>query len=84
VKTTIWIPEDLFRQVEAWSRRRKISHSRFFATAAREYLVRHGASEDATEAWNQVADHLSADDHATAAAFARHSKAVIRATIDGE
>ena len=84
MKTAISIPDDLFRAIEECARRLKLSRSRFFATAAREYLVRHGGSGDATEAWNQVADHLSADDHATAAAFARHSKAVIRATIDGE
>jgi metal-responsive CopG/Arc/MetJ family transcriptional regulator len=81
MKTAISIPDDLFREIEHCSRRLKVSRSRFFAAAAREYLARHGASEDATEAWNQVADLLSADDRAFAEALQRRSKAVIWGTM---
>jgi metal-responsive CopG/Arc/MetJ family transcriptional regulator len=81
MKTAISIPDDLYRQVDACSRRLKVSRSRFFATAAREYLARHGAPVDATEAWNRVI--LAAGqpgDEPGAVALRRRSKAVIRST----
>jgi metal-responsive CopG/Arc/MetJ family transcriptional regulator len=81
MKTAISIPDDLYRQVEACSRRLKVSRSRFFATAAREYLSRHGASPDATEAWNRAI--LAAGqpgDEPGAVALRKRSKAIVRAT----
>ena len=80
MKTAISIPDDLYREVEACSRRLKLSRSRFFATAAREYLARHAAPADATEAWNRVilAAGQPGDDPG-AVALRRRSKAAIRA-----
>jgi len=78
VKTTISIPDELFHQVETWSRRLKMSRREFFATAAREYLARYDL--EAIESWNRVAAEINADP--ATAAFVRYSKAVIRANID--
>ena len=82
MKTAISIPDDLYREVEACSRRLKLSRSRFFATAAREYLARHAAPADATEAWNRaiLAGGQPGDDPASVA-LRRRSKAVIRSTV---
>jgi len=52
MKTAISIPDELFNEVEACSRRLKLSRSRFFVVAAREYLQRYPAAVDATKAWN--------------------------------
>ena len=80
MKTAISIPDDLFRQVDACSRRLKVSRSRLFATAAREYLARHGAPLDATTAWNDaIAEGGQPGDDPAAGAARRRSKAVIRA-----
>jgi len=54
MKTAISIPDDLFREVDACSRRLKLSRSRLFAAAAREFLARHSIPADATAAWNQA------------------------------
>src|SRR5712692_4442865 len=81
VKTAISIPDDLFREVDACSRRLHVSRSRLFATAAREYLARNGSGTNATEAWNAAiaAAGQPGDDPAARAARTR-SRAVIRAT----
>ena len=80
MKTAISIPDELFREVEACSRRLKLSRSRLFATAAREYLARHGAAS-ATDAWNEaIAAAGQPGDDPAALAVRRRSKAVIRAT----
>ena len=82
MKTAISIPDNLFREVEDCSQRLKLSRSRFFATAAREFLSRYGTSDDATESWNRVAaDMARSGDDRVAAAARRRSKAVIRATM---
>lgn len=79
MKTAISIPDELFRQVEASSRRLKLSRSRFFAAAAREYLARHASSDDATQAWNQaLAKAGQPGEDPAAKAFQRRSKSVIR------
>jgi metal-responsive CopG/Arc/MetJ family transcriptional regulator len=81
MKTAISIPDDLFREIDICARRLRVSRSHVFATAAREYLRRHGPSgADATESWNWVADHLTAEDRKASEAFQRHSTAVIRGT----
>lgn len=82
MKTAISIPDDLFRDVEACSRRLKVSRSRLFATAAREYLARHGTAADATAAWNQVITEAGQPgEDPSAVAVRKRSKAVIRATM---
>ena len=75
------IPDDLFREVEAYSRRLKLSRSRLFATAAREYLARHGVVGSPTDAWNQaIAEAGQPGEEPAAIALRWRSKAVIRAT----
>jgi predicted transcriptional regulator len=82
MKTAISIPDDLFREVEACSRRLKLSRSRLFATAAREYLARHGAPADATVAWD-LAIKQAGQPGGTPAAMAlrKRTRAVIRASM---
>ena len=82
MKTAISIPDDLFRELEACSRRLRLSRSRLFATAAREYLARHGVPVDATEAWNRAIAGAGQPDTEPAPATARkRSKAVIRTSM---
>ena len=82
VKTAISIPDELFREVEACSRRLRVSRSRLFATAAREYLVRHGSSPSATDAWNEaIAAAGQPGDDPAALAVRKRSRAVVRATM---
>lgn len=84
MKTAISIPDELFREVEASLKRLKLSRSRFFAVAAREYLSRHAVSDDATEAWNRaIARAGQPGEDRAAKAFRRRSKAVITATNRG-
>jgi metal-responsive CopG/Arc/MetJ family transcriptional regulator len=80
MKTAISIPADLFQEVEACTRRLKMSRSRLFADAAREYLARHRDTVDATRAWNDaIAAAGQPGDTPAAAALRRRSRAVIRA-----
>ena len=82
MKTAISIPDELFREVEVCSRRLRLSRSRLFATAAREYLARHGAADDPTEAWNQaIAAAGQPGEEPAARAARRRSKTVIKATL---
>jgi predicted transcriptional regulator len=82
MKTAISIPDDLFREVDLCSRRLKVSRSRLFADAAREYLARRRAPADATAAWNQaIAEGGQPGDEPGAVALRRRSKAVLRATM---
>lgn len=82
MKTAISIPDDLFREVEASARRLKLSRSRLFASAAREYLARHGDANDPTAAWNQaIAEAGQPGEEPAAIALRRRSKAVIKATM---
>jgi metal-responsive CopG/Arc/MetJ family transcriptional regulator len=82
MKTAISIPDDLFRAVEACSRRLKLSRSRLFASAAREYLARHGTADDPTDAWNQaIAEAGQPGEEPAAIALRRRGKAVIKATM---
>jgi predicted transcriptional regulator len=81
MKTAISIPDDLFREVEACSRRLKVSRSRLLAIAAREYLARHSTAANATSAWNRaIAEAGQPGDEPAAVAFSKRSKAVIRAS----
>lgn len=79
MKTAISIPNDLFHEIEACSRRLKVSRSRLFAAAAREYLARHGTGTSATDAWNEaIVVAGQPGDDAAALAVRGRSKAVIR------
>jgi predicted transcriptional regulator len=79
MKTAISIPDALFEQVESCSRRLRISRSRLFADAAKEFLARHHGPVDATVAWNLViAKAGQPGDEPGAVAARTRSKAVIR------
>jgi predicted transcriptional regulator len=79
MKTAISIPDDLFHEVERCSRRLRVSRSRLFADAAREYLAKRRNPPDATTAWNQViAEAGQPGDEPAAVAVRRRSKAALR------
>jgi metal-responsive CopG/Arc/MetJ family transcriptional regulator len=82
MKTAISIPDELFREIDQCSRRLRVSRSRLFADAAREYLARRRGPADATAAWNQViAEAGQPGDEPAAVALRHRSKAVLRATM---
>jgi predicted transcriptional regulator len=79
MKTAISIPDELFREVERRSRQLKISRSRLFAEAVREYLARRRLPLDATAAWNEVIDEVGQPgDDPSAIALRNRSKATLR------
>lgn len=79
MKTAISIPDQLFHEVEQCSRRLRVSRSRLFADAAREYLARRGRPADATAAWDQaISEAGQPGDAAEAAALRRRSKVVLQ------
>lgn len=80
MKTAISIPDDLFHDIEACTRRLKVSRSRLFTDAAREYIARRRAPADATEAWNEaIAAAGQPGDQPGAVALRKRGKAVLRA-----
>ncbi len=82
VKTAISIPDDLFREVELCSRRLKVSRSRLFADAVREYLARQRIPRDATAAWNEVISKAGQPgDERAAVALRNRGKATIKASL---
>jgi predicted transcriptional regulator len=82
VKTAISIPDELFREVERCSRRLKMSRSRLFAEAVREYLARRRFPPDATAAWNEViAEAGQPGDEPAAVALRNRGKAVLRTSL---
>jgi len=82
MKTAISIPDDLFHEVERCSRRLRVSRSRLFADAAREYLAKRRDPSDPTTSWNQViAEAGQPGDEPAAAAVRRRSKAALRETM---
>jgi len=52
MKTAVSIPDEVFKEVERLARRMKISRSRLYSLALREYLARN-APDAITEAINQ-------------------------------
>jgi metal-responsive CopG/Arc/MetJ family transcriptional regulator len=53
MKTAISIPDKLFKSVEDFTRRRKISRSALFSTAVEEY-IQHHRQDNVTERLNEV------------------------------
>jgi predicted transcriptional regulator len=79
MKTAISIPDDLFEEVEQFSRRRKVSRSRLFTDAAREYLARQRERSDPTTLWNQViTEEGQPGDDPASVAVRRRSKGALR------
>ncbi len=73
VKTAISIPEKLFKEVEKYSRSRKISRSEVFVTAVRQLLSR-GAADEITRRLNEHYDKYppTEEDKAWTKASAAH------------
>jgi metal-responsive CopG/Arc/MetJ family transcriptional regulator len=53
MKTAVSIPDDVFQGAERLARRAKISRSRLYGDAVKEYLARH-APDEITEAMNRA------------------------------
>ena len=53
MKTAVSIPDDLFADAEALARKLRITRSRLYADALREYVARHDP-DATTEALNRV------------------------------
>jgi len=72
MKTAVSIPDDVYTDAESLASRLKVSRSRLYADAVREFVARHDP-EAITESWNRVIDELGdqAIDPFVAAAAAR-------------
>jgi metal-responsive CopG/Arc/MetJ family transcriptional regulator len=70
VKTTVSIPDDVFRNAERLARRSKKSRSQLYSEAIKEYVARH-AIEEVTEALNRVCDQVGDQNDPFLAAAAR-------------
>lgn len=53
MKTAVSIPDEVFKEVERLAKRMKISRSRLYSLALREYLARH-VQDQVTEAMNKA------------------------------
>lgn len=69
MKTAISLPDAVFAEAERFARRTKVSRSRLYSEAVREYVARH-SPEQVTEAMDAVVRKVGArpDRFATAAA----------------
>lgn len=72
MKTAVSVPDAIFKQAERLAKRTRMSRSRLFSEALREYVARH-APEEVTEAMDRVCTELGdeAADEFTAAAACR-------------
>lgn len=57
MKTAVSIPDDLFKQADAFARRKKQSRSHVFSEALRDYLARH-SPDQITEAMDRAIAEL--------------------------
>jgi antitoxin MazE6 len=57
MKTSVSIPDDIFKGAERLARRTKKSRSQLFSEAVKEYIARH-APEDITDAMDRVCAEL--------------------------
>src|SRR5262249_13910746 len=79
VKTAVSLPDDVFRAVDAYAKRHRLTRSGVLAAAARQYLARNATPESATEAWNRAIESGGQPgSDPTAIAFRRRTAAVIR------
>ena len=60
MKTAVSIPDEIFQSAEKLARRAGRARSDVYAAALKEYVARH-ATEDVTDAMNDVCDAISAD-----------------------
>jgi metal-responsive CopG/Arc/MetJ family transcriptional regulator len=59
MKTAVSLPDEVFREAEAYARRTKKSRSQLYGEALSEYLARHSPNA-VTEAMNNVVDKVRA------------------------
>jgi metal-responsive CopG/Arc/MetJ family transcriptional regulator len=57
MKTAVSIPDDVFRGAERLARRTRKSRSQLYSDAVKEYVARH-ATDEVTEAFNRICDHV--------------------------
>ena len=57
MKTSVSLPDDLFRSAERFAKRARKPRSRLYAEALAEYLARH-APDEVTEDMNRVVEQL--------------------------
>ncbi|MBZ0169428.1 Antitoxin MazE6 [Candidatus Methylomirabilis lanthanidiphila] len=57
MKTAVSVPDEIFKQAERLAKRARMSRSRLFSEALREYVARH-APEEVTEAMDRVCGEL--------------------------
>ncbi len=69
MKTAVSVPDEIFKRAEKLAKRVRMSRSRLFSEALREYVARH-APEEVTEAMDRACAELgdAAADEFTAAA----------------
>ena len=60
MKTAVSIPDDIFMSAERLAKQAGRARSDVYAAALKEYVARH-ASEEVTEAMNDVCDAIGAD-----------------------
>lgn len=79
MKTAISLPDELFREIDAYARATKTTRSGLLVAAAREFLARQQRPTDPTEAWNEAIRQAGQPGaSAEGIAFRRRTKAVVR------
>ena len=69
MKTTVSLPDRVYREAEAYAERTRKSRSQLYAEALAEYLARH-APDEVTATMNAVVDELG---EATADSFVQRA-----------
>jgi metal-responsive CopG/Arc/MetJ family transcriptional regulator len=61
MKTAVSIPDDVFEKAERYAQRLKKTRSEVYSQALREFVARHYAPEEITEAWNAVLEKVGTE-----------------------
>ncbi|MEK8022809.1 MAG: hypothetical protein AAB229_03275 [Candidatus Hydrogenedentota bacterium] len=72
MKVAVSIPEDLFEEADHLASKSKISRSKLYSNALREYLLRRSPNE-ITESWNRVVDEVGDEEYEFAKAASYHT-----------
>jgi predicted transcriptional regulator len=82
MKTAVSLPDDVFRAIDDYAKRNRLTRSGVLTVAARQYLARQVRPESATEAWNRAIDASGQPGSDPAAvAFRRRSAALARKNL---
>lgn len=71
MKTTVFVPDDIFAEAERLAQSMKKSRSELFSDALAEYISRH-ADDRVTETMNQVCAEIGGDADPFVASASRH------------